>query len=271
MLKDRRWGEGGQVFLIVLMVTVIALTIGLSVASRSIVSLRTSREERDSQRALAAAEAGIEQVLKTGNTRTGLLTGASYTATPTNVSGTEVLVHGGNVIPKDEGGDIWLVPHHSNNDPDFSTPWSGNLTIYWGLASDVCHADRAINTMAAIEIAVVSGTVSLPIVKRSTYDPCAARRNSNNFSGGLGGPLTFSGKEFLFSTPSIPVVSGFFVRAIPLYAGSTIGVTANTALPSQGTIIDATGESFGTSRKIKVFKGYPSLPSQFFVYGLFSP
>src|SRR3972149_7458157 len=78
MLRDQQSGfiprssakpnEVGQVFLIVLLVMVIALTVGLSVASRNIVSLRTSEEERDSQRALAAAEAGIEQSLKTNST-----------------------------------------------------------------------------------------------------------------------------------------------------------------------------------------------------------
>ena len=80
-----------------------------------------------------------------------------------------------------------------------------------------------------------------------------------------------SGRTFSFSTPSISVASGFLVRAVPIYISSNIGVTADVALPSQGIIVDATGQSSGTSRKIKVYKGYPSLPSQFFSYGLFSP
>ena len=58
---------------------------------------------------------------------------------------------------------------------------------------------------------------------------------------------------------------------MPLYAGSSIGVIAATALPSQGIVIDSTGDSGGTKRKINVFKGYPQLPIQYFSYGLFSP
>ena len=274
MIKER-----GQVLLIVLLVMVIALTVGLSVASRNITNLRTSREEASSQKALAAAEAGIEQALKTNTT---IPIGTSFTGEPQTtygttvnaVSGTEVLLTGGNVVPKDEGADIWLVPHNLPPDetPNFSLPWTGNLTIYWGDTSDVCDQTPANNTMAALEVAVVSGPVSSPVLTRSAYDPCAIGRSSNNFSAALGGG-TVSDKSFSHSTSIIPITSGLLVRVAPLYASTPIAVTVNTgpALPSQGIRIDSTGESQGTSRKINVFKGYPQLPVQYFLYGLFSP
>lgn len=270
MLEDK---QSGQVFLVVLLVMVVAFTVGLSVASRTIVSLRTSREEVSSKKALSAAEAGIEQVLKQPTPiPIGTFAGepnTTYGATVNEVLGDRFLVNGGNVIPKDEGADIWLVPHNASNDPDFSTPWSGNLIIYWGDAPVTCNN-------AAIEIAVVSGTVSSPVLKRYAYDPCAARAGDNNFSVASGGG-TVSGKTFSHSTRPlgdpevISIIDGFVVRVVPLYASTPIGVTASIGLPSQGTVIDATGESSGTKRKINVFKGYPQLPIQYFVYGLFSP
>ncbi len=271
MLKDQ---QSGQVFLVVLLVMVVALTVGLSVASRTIVSLRTSREEISSKKALSAAEAGIEQVLKqptpipVGTYFSGE-PNTTYSANPVEVLGAEFLVNGGNVIPKDEGADIWLVPHNASNDPDFSSPWTGNITIYWGDTLVACNN-------AAIEVAVISGTVASPVLKRYAYDPCSSginRRSNNNFSPALAGVNVISGKTFSYLTPAISVSSGFVIRVVPLYASSAIGVrvTSGPLLPSQGIVIDATGESSGTKRKINVFKGYPQLPIQYFVYGLFSP
>lgn len=275
-----RRGEGGQVFLIVLMVTVIALTIGLSVASRNIVSLRTVREERDSQRALSAAEAGVERSLRTG-TSTGLITleggsgatAVTYEATLNPLSipieGTELLVQGGSEVRKDEGADVWFVPHSDPNDPNsnavFSSPWSGNITIFWGDALAACNNP-------ALEIAIVSGTVSSPTLTRYVYDPCTSRANDNSFDAASGGG-TVAGKTFSFSTSTLSVTNGFVVRVVPLYysARNGVGVGANIALPRQGTLVESIGEAGGTRRKINVFRGFASLPVQYFLYGLFSP
>jgi hypothetical protein len=268
MLKDR---QSGQVFLVALLVMVVAFTVGLSVASKTIVSLRTSREETSSKKALAAAEAGIEQVLKLptpipiGTSFSGE-PNTTYGATVGEVLGDKVLVNGGNVISKDDGADIWLVDHNSDGTPNFTTPWSGKLTIYWGDTSGAC-------TNAAIEIAVISGPVASPVLKRYAYDPCTSREN--NFSSVLGGG-NVSGKAFSYSASAISVSSGFLARVVPLYASSSIGVVGEDsfgrplALPSQGTVINATGESSGTKRNLSVFKGYPQLPVQY-LYGLFSP
>jgi hypothetical protein len=246
---------------------VVALTVGLSFISRSITTLRTSREEASSQKALAAAEAGIEELLK-ANTVTSIADpsfaqNTSYTASSTEVSGAELLIHGGNTVPKDEGADIWLVPHDANNDPILSSPWSGNLTIYWGDSTGDCNN-------AAIEIVVVYDALS-PKQNRYTFDPCASRASNNNFSPALTGVNVISGKTFSYLTPAISVGSGLVVRVVPLYESIPIGVIASIALPSQGIVIDSTGDSGGTKRKINVFKGYPQLPIQYFSYGLFSP
>lgn len=56
--------QGGQVLLIVLLVTVVALTLGLGAISQSITDIKISEEEAESARAFNLAEAGIEQALK---------------------------------------------------------------------------------------------------------------------------------------------------------------------------------------------------------------
>lgn len=59
--------QPGQVLILVLLVVVVSLTIGLSVASRNITNLRTATQTEQSQRAFSAAEAGIEHVLAKGD------------------------------------------------------------------------------------------------------------------------------------------------------------------------------------------------------------
>lgn len=59
----RTESQSGQAGLVVLLLTVILLTIGISVASRSTSDLAISRQEEESNRALNGAEAGIENAL----------------------------------------------------------------------------------------------------------------------------------------------------------------------------------------------------------------
>src|SRR4030042_5773261 len=55
--------KSGQILIFVLLVVVVALAVGLSVASRNITNLRTSTQTGESQRAFSAAEGGVEDML----------------------------------------------------------------------------------------------------------------------------------------------------------------------------------------------------------------
>lgn len=272
------FNERGQALLIVVLVMVVSLTIGLSVAGRSITNLRTSKEEESSQRAFSAAEAGIERAIKANCQALPCPTLASafsenssnYNTNTTYLDGAEFLVNDGNIISKNDGTDIWFVSHNADETLDYSTTWSGNFTLYWGSSSDVCDSDPAKNTMAALEVIVITGTKALPVATRYGLDKCASRAASNKFNTPQNGG-TIGGKTFS-SSYTINVSSAIVARVIPLYASVTLGVSGGgNALPSQGKKISSTGESGTTSRKITVFQGYPSLPSEFFQYILFTP
>src|SRR5688572_23181590 len=107
--------QRGQVLLIVVLVMIVALTVGLSLISRSITNLRTSTEEAESQKALAAAEAGIERALESGTIETGNFDSGSvqvnYSTAVQDVRGSEFLLNGGNDIPRDDGADVWLATY----------------------------------------------------------------------------------------------------------------------------------------------------------------
>lgn len=281
--------QKGQALLIVVLVIVVSLTVGLGVVSRSVTNLRTSTEEENSQRAFSAAEAGIEQAIKTGcitpvppatgcTSFTGSFTAenkASFSTSVTSLSGTDFLVNGGNLVEADDGADVWLVPRKTDGTgtPDYSKPWTGSsLTFYWGTSSDVCDPNPLKNTMAALEIIVISGPKSNPTSSRSVFDPCSARQPRNQFpASSTGGTLGSTGVSFPYKAQiSIPS-NGLIARAIPLYYSTTIGVLGDASLPSQGNQISSTGLSGQTNRKISFYQGYPELPSEFFQYVLFSP
>src|SRR3989344_5732237 len=91
--------QAGQVLLIVILILIIVLTVGLSIASRSITTIRTSTDEASSQKALSAAEAGIEQTIQSNipiATPRVLPNSASYSTNVTAVLGTNILLHGDN-------------------------------------------------------------------------------------------------------------------------------------------------------------------------------
>lgn len=257
--------QKGQALLIVVLVMVVALTVGLSVVSKSITNLRTSTEEANSQKALSAAEAGIEQSIKNnapiaqgsfGNSTT-------YSTNITQVLGTSFLVNGGNPVIQDAGADLWLSDYSENQANLYNNPWSGNLTIKWGTSSDSC-------SNAAIEVVVITGSKAAPQVKRYTFDPCATRASVNRFSFAPLVSGSISGKNFYYES-TINISSGLIGKIIPLYTNTPVGVIGSVALPLQGSTITAVGKSGGTERKVNVFQGYPEIPSEYFLYNLLSP
>lgn len=285
--------QKGQVLLIVVLVMVVALTVGLSLATRSITNLRVAVEEQNSEKALSAAEAGVEQALKTG---TGIATSKSLgnnsnivSVDITEIKGlSDILMNNGSVIYQDDGADLWLTTYDPDISKLYQDPWTGSLTFYWGSATDVCSPSSATNTMAALEVFVISGTRGNPKISRHVYDPCGARAAVNGFNGTVkigDYPLTTSDgiRRFAFKTEDapngiIPVSSGLIVRVVPLYAGTVIWAHGGQPVPNQGNpqafrpqgkIIASKGAAGSAQRKILYYQGYESVPSEFF-YALLS-
>lgn len=259
--------QRGQVLLIVILVMVVALTVGLSVITRSITSLRTSKEEESSQRAFSAAEAGVEKIISSSKTSLSgsLSNSASYSTQVTTVTGGTLLANNGNVVAKDDSVDIWLSTY-----PTYASPFTGTLTIYWGSGSENCSSSEASNTQAALEVVVLSGTVASPVATHYGLDPCASRATANNFSSTIQAGGTVNNKPFNHSY-NFSLTNALLARVIPLYASTPIGVSGNGKnLPAQGQVIESTGSSGDTQRKVTVFKSYPKVPVAFFPYILFS-
>lgn len=283
--------DAGQILLVVILVIIIASTIGLSLASRSITNLRTSTEEAESQKALSAAEAGIERAIQgkipveAGISLSGD-TNLRFDVTSVPVENSSFLLNGGSLIPKNEGTDIWFVEHDDNGNPDYSRIVSTNfLNLYWGISEEECPA--------AIQAIVISRKRNTGEIKsyRYAYDSCSSR--GNNFTTAIKGsfPQDYDNDEktdieFKNRTPDNSLAQGVsdivFVRVIPLYKDTIIGVdTCNPSdkgtdkgngckeLPTQGYIVSSTGTSGQTKRKLTYFKGYQQTYLPYVSYGLF--
>lgn len=265
--------ERGQVLLIVILIMVVTMTVGLSVVTRTVTNLRTANEEESSERAFSAAEAGIERALSnTTSTSGSFANDTTYNTVVGNLSGVEFLLQNGIVIPKDESADVWLSTY-----PTYANPWSGSLTLYWGSFSDVCAADEETNTLPALSVSVLSGSLAAPSATYYAFDTCAPRAAQNNFELITPGNWTIGGKQFRYRR-TITIASGMFARVTPLYASGVVGVrgcnVANTnclSLPSQGSVIESVGVADDTQRKIISFRGYPKIPTELFPYVLFAP
>ena len=269
--------QKGQVLLIVVLVMIVALTVGLSLISRSITNLRTSTEEAESQKALAAAEAGIEQALESGQD----IQLASFESGDVNiqystdveaVDGTEFLVNGGNTVAKDDGADVWLS-EYSNDDTIFTVGrTSGSLTIYWGEGTSDCQSSP--QEIAALEITLFTGSKDNPTIDRFTAEPCQSRKTINNFgdvqAGGSVDGVSFNWSKTIPPAPGT-YTNGLILRIVPVYSDAKIGIKASTALPLQGNLITSTGEAGKTHRKINVFQGHPRIPAELLPYAIFSP
>jgi type II secretory pathway pseudopilin PulG len=281
--------QKGQVLLIVVLVMVVALTVGLSVASRSIISLRTVNDEENSQRAFSAAEAGIERAVKGScldtanpceiqdslselNNNTKFETTFKTTAQP--ITGTEFLVKGGVQVKQDEGSDIWLSQYSLDPDEIYKNPWSGTLTVLWSDTSGNCAA--AVKP-AAMQVMVLQGVrTDLQNAKLTQYafDPCTASRNNNFTLPTINNVETKIGAQKFYYGASITIPAGtpgLLMRVIPLYGNTIIGIKGNTSFPIQGQQIVSTGTSENTVRKITFTQSYATIPSEFFQYTMISP
>lgn len=252
--------QKGQVLLIVVLTIVVALTVGLSLASRTVTNVRNSAEDTNSKKAFSAAEAGIEQSLKSGleitNQQIDNLTSIKQVTIDTNYGRSMFLVNDGNPLPKNDGTDIWLSTY-----PDYSDPkLTGSLQVYWGDSSNACNN-------AALEVAIISGTRTSPKLERYALDPCTTR--GNNFDSPSGSGATLLGHTFHASV-GISVTNGLIARITPYYFGTPIAVVAKDAsgsailLPSQGRLVTSVGVSQDATRKISYFQGYNELPSELY-------
>lgn len=272
----KKTSERGQILLIVVITMIVALTVGLTIASRTVTELRLSRQNEESQRAFNAAEAGIDRVLQQGGEITleeELGNNANFVVSATSYDGSQIYINNGEEVDQDVGADVWL-----SNYPDYSNRRTGNITIYWGDTNQTLCAESP-TARPALEVVLLQGDIANPQIAKYLYDTCSGR-TSGTLDGATTGSYTVPGiPGATFTNRSSSAISfsnGIIAKVIPLYNSTKVAVVAQTsggaalALPSQGSVIESTGTSGETVRRITYFQSYPQLPIEVFPYNIIS-
>ena len=128
--------NSGQVLLIIVMLLATAITVVLSITFKATTDIQLSKLEEENQKALAAAEAGIEKALSTGGNvsidsslATGLAGFEGNATITTAVSTTFVSP----LLQKDQQYTFYLSDY-----PTFTNPLSGNLSFWYGSEGTSC-------------------------------------------------------------------------------------------------------------------------------------
>lgn len=255
--------QSGQALLLILLVMLVGLTLSLTLISRTTTDIKLSRELEESARALSAAEAGIEEVLRDPGIAalgpTPVTVGqAEFTVESVSaIGGTSVFSLG--KVEKENVGTVWLADHPGGIlDPDTAVYTATNITICWKAAN---------GTTADMEaIVIYKDTDGRYKVQRDFYTPSA--------SGGMACDPSYTEQETLaLPTSGDPARILIALRLKPIGADAYVAVdppdVAAGSLPSQGEVITSTGKAGDAVRKVKVVKSYPSWP-EIFDYVLFS-
>lgn len=282
--------RSGQALVVILLILAVALTVGLSVVSRSVTDIGVSTTSEESARALAAAEAGIEAALSTAAVavgtpvdvgQTGKITG-SYTILGSDPAG------GGDSVTFPEGvraGDpatVFLVAHGADGRLDTSA----GAAKYTDSKFSVCWGENVTaNTTPALEVLIYyMNGAGVALANRNVYDPTANRTPGAISTDPVAGCPTDKSysfaKEINFASAlnagglSMPAsYTGLFLRLKLLYNGDTAYPMAvvgdGDQFPAQARLITAVGQAGQTNRRVEVNERYPD-PLPYFDSAVFS-
>jgi len=264
--------QSGQIVLITLLVLALATTIALSLISRTTTDLAMTNQIEESAIAFSAAEAGIEEALKSGLGTAGaqvLTGGQTYQVNVVDFGGATGVFEYPRKTPLGSVENLWLVNHNSdgslNETPTFTT---NSIDLCWSKES-------AIPAVVATILYKRNGILYLA---KAAFDPDAGRYTTDKFAyGGLAG--THCGKTNMYLrtltfsafgiTPATDTLIALRLR--PVYSETKFMIDPKGGtIPLQGKRIESSGSTpVGVTRKIVVFQGYRA-PSSLFDAVLYS-
>ncbi len=263
MIKNQK----GQVLLLTVMLLAAALTIVMAASFKSTTETQTTKLEEESQKALAAAEAGVEAALQKNTTVDigGLSLGSGFSGTASTIAASSPSF----VTPllqKDEQYTFYLSTYNPGPPSSLTGSYgSGDLTVDFGQNGNC----------ASLEFTLVKKDGS---VRRRLAVPSGCTGiNGSDLSPTTGTyTLTYNSVTTTFSYQTKLTAAGdnlsnydlLFVRIISPTSGLTtpVGFQAGSNLPVQGSTVSSQANSpGGVTKKVQLFQSYPQIPADFFV------
>lgn len=276
--------DTGQVVLLLVLVTVVGLTIGLSLISRTITDIRMSSQIEESSRAFSAAEAGVETALKgieVGGPTTGSVTlpGASGSYNIA-IMGNSSAVYTLPTTSANKTQTVWLAEHAADGslDKSYTTiyPSTSSFDICWGSNQYVSNFPPAL----VATLWYFDRTGSMYKIAKAAFDPNNALRVNNFYdvadqaggycNGNFQYMVTMSAADPFGVTSANFVLVALRLQAVYADTAFAFAPAVGATLPSQGKIVSSKGQSSTTDivRKIQVSEGYQTIP-ELFDYTLF--
>jgi len=251
--------QSGQVGVIILLIMVVLLTVGISLATRTTQELFVTQQSAESARVFNAAEAGIEQSLatdfQTAFDSTDVLTGEISTITDTDVNYT-VTQQRHLETRLFEGVDVSIdLPKDGSTDTD-------GIKIQWSRETD-CGTQDPASLLASIYN--FNSTTQQTTIRYKALAGC-------DRSDGFEASTVLSSGVYRFQYDLDLQGDDIFVRLKPIYNDTNINVTANGwTLPVQFYSIrsEARNQLGEETRIVEVNRTIPTAPSVM-DYALFS-
>lgn len=271
MIGNKYNRQKGQVLLITVMLLATILTVVLSVSFKSTTETQVTKLEEEVQKALAAAEAGIEAALRNGTTVADIstlpnLSGFTGSATVSTETKSEFVTP---LLQKDEQYTFYLTNYaydKSTKTQTFSGAYSGDLEIYFGQNSNCPTLEL---TILKSDGSVIKRKLAIPDCDTTTEGP-----TNDPLVTTSAGSYNVEGVVFdNFATLSSLDLSGndiLIIRNLSSLGSSSatkIGIVSDGSdLSLEGKTINSEARSStGVTKKIQLFQSYPQIPAEFFV------
>jgi|GEM_PF-282805 len=244
--------QSGQVALIILLIMVVVLTLGVSLASRTVMDVTLTRQEEQGGRVYQAAESGVESALNEDLANDALYTNDAFTGTVSSISDIDVNY---SVARKKtletrvgEGGAVAV---------DVTGTANGNqLAINWGKGKD-CNSSSPADNAASLLIRVYNVTGGATTVKQYAYAACT-------YTNGYPVTGTLVGDNGYYRKVLITLATGDkAVRIQPVYADTYMQVDGvGWTLPVQLYEItsNAKNQLGNETKAIQVSRTLPTFP-----------
>jgi type II secretory pathway pseudopilin PulG len=243
----------GQVAIVVLLISAVVLTLGLSVAKKTVVDVRVESDQEQLKQAFNAAESGIDKYIATSN--------PNYVATDSQSSAKveSKSIGGGDQLNMINFNKItlvnnnlifWLVGHNLDGTINYSDKYSGSVPT-------LCVKDGFAGALKVDYFYLDGGVYK---VKRYGYNI-----NSVDFVTGytnLSLNRSVCDLNYKDLALAVPVSTGtpLLLSVKPLGSGAQMYLLGSSIFPEQGFELTSTGRvgdvSTGVSRSLKVARVY---------------
>ncbi len=252
--NNKMHSRKGQVLLIAVMLLATVITVVMTITFNSTTETRVAKLEEDSQKALAAAQAGIEAALQQGTSvpiaSLGQFNEQGITGNA-QVSTIALPYFISPLLQKDEQYTFYLA-----NFPNLSPGWNGALNISFVSESGQCPS---------LEVMVITRA---GLVQRYAYNTCAPQWIANvDPNATIQTPIILEATTFQWRTRDPISITDGLILFVKVIGGRTkLGIqnVLPDNLPSQGKTVESEARTAsGVVKKIQLFQSFPQIPSTF--------